>query len=32
VNVTLPAADGRALLLHLSAWHLWLERERDGAA
>ena len=26
-----PSADGRSLLLHLSAWHLWHELEHDAA-
>lgn len=26
-----PSADGRSLLLHLSAWHLWRELEHDPA-
>jgi hypothetical protein len=26
-----PDADGRSLLLHLSAWHLWRELEHDAA-
>jgi hypothetical protein len=26
-----PSADGRSLLLHLSAWHLWRELEHDAA-
>jgi hypothetical protein len=26
-----PSADGRSMLLHLCAWHLWHEREHDAA-
>jgi hypothetical protein len=26
-----PDADGRSLLLRLSAWHLWRELEHDAA-
>jgi hypothetical protein len=26
-----PSADGRAMLLHLTAWHLWHELEHDAA-